>query len=148
MAGPFIIFFSYLILSTVMTGISVNALRNHLKVEVIPIRSQSASHNPSNTLKDRIRATIALPLSDNNFPGSDGKYDAIFKRENIPLIGIAVGIIAFSFQLSVLYPWHVELHSSFNTLEVVSFNCHSLIFLKLDPPYFDKCIDFSIADLS
>ena len=147
MAGPFIIFFSYLILSTVMTTISVNAFRNHLKIEVIPIRSQSASYNPS-TLKDRIRVAIALPLSDNNFPGSDREYDAIFKRENIPLIGIAVGIIAFSFQLSVLYPWHVELHSSFNTLEVAFFTCHSLIFQKLHHLYFDKCIDFSVADLS
>ena len=110
---------AFLIFTTVMTAISVTALKDCRKIKILPTHSQFASYSPSNTLKDRSRATITLPLSDNDFPsGSDRKYAAIFKKENIPLIGIAVGMIAFSFQLSVLYPWHVELHGSFSTLEV------------------------------
>lgn len=44
--------------------------------------------------------------------------NGIFRQENLPLIGITVGIIAFSFQLSVLFPWHLELHKDFTILEV------------------------------
>lgn len=66
-----------------------------------------------------MRATTKLSVLENS-PSSDSdlKGSSIFRKENIPIIGIAVGIIAFSFQLSVLYPWHIELHDSFSTLEV------------------------------
>ena len=38
--------------------------------------------------------------------------------QNIPIIGIAIGIMAFSFQIGVLYPWHHELSVQFDSLEV------------------------------
>ena len=42
----------------------------------------------------------------------------VFTRENIPAIGICVGITALSFQLVMLYPWHFELSEQFDDLQV------------------------------
>ena len=64
-------------------------------------------------------------------PASDS---SVFKLENLPLIGLFFGILAFCFQLSVLYPWHLELHSNFDVLEV-SHTALSLLCITLRSPH-------------
>ena len=108
---------SLLILTTVMTVVSVTAFKkmSHFKIQVVPTLPRSGQKS----FNGQMRATTKLSVLENS-PSSDSdlKGSSIFRKENIPIIGIAVGIIAFSFQLSVLYPWHIELHDSFSTLEV------------------------------
>jgi hypothetical protein len=40
-------------------------------------------------------------------------------KKNLPLIGVMVGLSAFSFQIGVLFPWHEELSDQFKALEVI-----------------------------
>ena len=35
-----------------------------------------------------------------------------------PVVGVAVGLAAFSFQVLVLYPWHETISEDFQALEV------------------------------
>ena len=41
--------------------------------------------------------------------------------KHLPLVGVMVGISAFSFQIGVLFPWHEELSTQFTALEVKNF---------------------------
>lgn len=64
-------------------------------------------------------STNRMPLSlRSESPVTPASDSSVFKLENLPLIGLFFGILAFCFQLSVLYPWHLELHSNFEVLEV------------------------------
>lgn len=38
--------------------------------------------------------------------------------KKLPLIGIFIGSVALTFQLTVLYPWHDELSAQFDELQV------------------------------
>ena len=42
---------------------------------------------------------------------------SFYKR--LPLINFAVGVSAFTFQLTVLYPWHNRLDNQFNNLKMI-----------------------------
>jgi hypothetical protein len=44
--------------------------------------------------------------------------DSLFQRKNLPVLGVAIGLTALSFQLFVLYPWHETLRDDFSNLEV------------------------------
>lgn len=44
--------------------------------------------------------------------------DGLFQRKNLPVLGVAIGLIALSFQVFILYPWHEVLRDDFSTLEV------------------------------
>ena len=46
------------------------------------------------------------------------EQSGIFRRKNIPIFGVAVGLTALCFQVMVLYPWHERLRDDFSTLEV------------------------------
>ena len=50
------------------------------------------------------------------------KFITLVKSNSVPLIGATIGLIALTFQISVLYPWHVELSNQFNSLESVTSN--------------------------
>lgn len=78
------------------------------------IKSQRSSE--SATMKYRMRFLSLANTPETSATNWISKN--LFRLENLPLIGITVGIIAFSFQLSVLYPWHIELHKDFTALEV------------------------------
>ena len=45
----------------------------------------------------------------------------------VPRISLAVGLAAFSFQIFVLYPWHLELSEQFLTLQAVVLNATSRV---------------------
>jgi hypothetical protein len=66
-----------------------------------------------------LRATLAKRASTNQAstkpPQAEQSY---FKREHIPAFGICVGIVALTVQVFLLYPWHYELSSQFNELQV------------------------------
>ena len=46
------------------------------------------------------------------------EQDGIFRRKNLPVFGVAIGLTALFFQVFILYPWHEVLRDDFSTLEV------------------------------
>ena len=45
----------------------------------------------------------------------------------VPRISLVVGLAAFSFQIFVLYPWHLELSEQFEQLQSVVLNATSQV---------------------
>ena len=43
---------------------------------------------------------------------------SFFRRENVPIGALIVGLSAFCFQVFVLFPWHYELSEQIDALEV------------------------------
>jgi hypothetical protein len=112
------IFNTVLLLFMLLHGVLIqfSAVAYHIR-PLASTRTISQSSSESATLKYRMRS-----LSVANTPEKSSTKSVsskLFRVENLPLIGITVGIIAFSFQLSVLYPWHIELHRDFTALEVI-----------------------------
>ena len=77
---------------------------------------KSHESSKSSTMECRMRYLSLAKIPETSAPAS--MIRSLFRLENLPLVGITVGTIAFSFQLSVLYPWHIELHKDFTALEV------------------------------
>lgn len=90
---------------------------NAFSVRPVTSRIMKSSRSlESATLKYRMGSVASSKVPQQS---SSSDENAIFRQENLPLIGITIGIIAFSFQLSVLFPWHLELHRDFTILEVI-----------------------------
>ena len=49
---------------------------------------------------------------------SSDEQSGLFRRKNIPILGVAVGFTALCFQVLILYPWHELLRNDFTALEV------------------------------
>jgi hypothetical protein len=103
----------FLLLHGVLIQFSATAY--HIR-PVSSTRTKSQSSSESATLKYRMRSLSVANTPEKSTTNS--MSSKLFRLENLPLVGITVGIIAFSFQLSVLYPWHIELHRDFTALEV------------------------------
>lgn len=65
-------------------------------------------------MRNPVTTTRSLALNVQAEVESSG----IFKRKNLPVLGVAVGFTALSFQMFILYPWHERLSEDFSTLEV------------------------------
>ena len=64
-----------------------------------------------------------LPYTDRRKGGlhqtSSDEQSGLFRRKNIPILGVAVGLTALCFQVLILYPWHELLRNDFTALEVI-----------------------------
>jgi hypothetical protein len=103
----------FLLLHGVLIQFSATAYHTR---PVASTRTKSQSSSESVTLKYRMRSLSVANTPEKS--ATNSMSSKLFRLENLPLVGITVGIIAFSFQLSVLYPWHIELHRDFTALEV------------------------------
>ena len=70
----------------------------------------SKSFSSRQTFNRKCQSTAAEIVSDAS------RYQYYFVV--IPKIGIAIGLSALTFQIGVLYPWHIELGDEFKALGV------------------------------
>lgn len=106
------------ILTIVLLAVQHSSLAFRVNVNQRIVSKSSTSTVSSFQSASSYNNRRIFPLQISNNPEIENSKKSLFRLENLPFVVVVVSVMAFTFQYTTLYPWHIALHDYFEALEV------------------------------